>query len=193
MSRSVLLAPVMAALLALAVPAVGAQEPSSPAKKALVAKILTAQQPAVETMARQLVERPAAQLLQQAAGYVQTRVPQEERAAVARDLQEEARKYVDSTYPFVRERALKIAPTTVGPIMEQKMTEAELKEVLAIFESAAWRKFQGLGGEMQQALGQQLVADVKPQVETNMRALDQAVAKRLGIQPGAASAAGTGK
>jgi len=183
----------MAALLAFVAAPVVAQETSTPAKKALVTKILTAQQPAVEALARQLVERPAAQLLQQAAGFIQSRVPQEERAAVARDLQEEARKYVDSTYPLVREKALKIAPTAVGPIMEQKMTEAELKEVLAIFESPAWRKFQGLGGEMQQALGQQLVTDVKPQVEANVRALDQAMAKRLGIQPGAASGAGTGK
>jgi hypothetical protein len=38
---------------------------------------------------------------------------------------------------------------------------------------------------MQKALGEKLVADVKPQVEANLRTLDQAMAKRLGITPAA--------
>jgi hypothetical protein len=174
----------LAAALALA-PCAQAQTSSSPAKKDLVAKILQAQQPGIDQLARQLVEQPAMQLLQRAGAAVQQRVEADKREAMARDLQADARKFVDDTYPIVRQRAQALAPTTIGPLLEEKMTEAELKEVHGILQSPAWRKFQGLAPEMQKALGEKLVADVKPQVEANLRTLDQAMAKRLGITPAA--------
>lgn len=180
---------VLATALALGAGAAHAQAASSPAKKELVAKILAAQQGAVESLARQIVERPALQLLQRAGSVVQARVAADQREAVARELQDDARKYVDETLPFVRERALKLAPTTIGPVMESKMTEDELRQVLAVFESAAWRKYQGLGGEMQQALGQALVGEVREHLETRVRALDQTMARRVGIDTGAAGGA----
>lgn len=182
----------LAAALALA-PCAQAQTPSSAAKKDLVAKILQAQQPGIDQMARQLVEQPAMQLLQRAGAAVQQRVEPDKREAMGRDLQADARKFVDDTYPIVRQRAQALAPGTIGPLLEERMTEAELKEVHGILQSPAWRKFQGLAPDMQKALGEKLVADVKPQVETNLRALDQTMAKRLGITPPANPAPAPGK
>lgn len=168
-----------------------AQTASTPAKKELIAKILQAQQGGIDQLARQLVEQPAVQLLQRAGAIVQNRVPAEQRQAMANELQGDVRKYVEETFPIVRGRAQALAPTTIGPLLEEKMSEAELKEVLGVFESAAWRKFQTLAPDMQKALGEKLVADVKPQVETRLKALDQAMGKRLGLPaPGAASAPG---
>jgi hypothetical protein len=47
---------------------------------------------------------------------------------------------------------------------------------------------------MQKALGEKLVADVKPQMETRLKALDQTMAKRLGLKaPTSASGAANGK
>ena len=187
MMKSILLA----AALALAIPA-QAQSASTPAKKELVAKILKAQEPAVEALARSLVEAPAAQLLQRAGQYIQARVPADKREATAREVQAEARKYIDETVPLVREKALKLAPTTIGVMLDERLTEDELREILKIFESPTWRKFQGMALDMQKALGEKLVAESKDQVEPRVRALDQAMAKRLGLPP-AASAPGTGK
>ena len=171
-----------------------AQTASTPAKKELVTQILKVQQPQVENLARQLVSQPAAQLLQRAGQFVQQRVPAEQREAKFRELQDDAKKYVDETYPLVRERALKLAPTTIGPLLEEKMTEDELRQVLKVLQSAAWTKYQSLGGDMQKALGELLVADVKEQVEPRVRALDQIMAGRLGITPPpSASAPATGK
>lgn len=169
-----------------------AQTASSPAKKELVAKILQAQQPGIDQLARQIVEQPALQLLQRAGSMVQTRVAADQREAVAKDLQADARKFVEETFPIVRQRATAMAPSTIGTLIEEKMTEAELREVLGILESPAWRKFQTLSPDMQRALGEKLVADVKPQVETRLKAMDQAMAKRLGIT-GPASAPAAGK
>jgi uncharacterized protein len=174
--------------LALAVSA-AAHAQSTPAKKDLVAKILQAQQSGVDQLARQIVEQPAVQMLQAAGRAVQQRVPAEQREAMAKELQGDVRKFVDETVPVVRQKATALAPSTIGPMLDEKLTEAELKEVLGVFNSAAWRKYQGLAPEMQRALGEKLVAEVKPEVEARMKALDATMAKRLGITPGAAASA----
>jgi len=169
---------------------------ASPAKKALVAKLLKLQQPGIESMARQLVEQPALQLLQRADVVLQ-RVPQDRREQLAKDIQADARRYIDETTPIARERAIAIAPQTIGPILESRLSEDELKQVIAVLESPANRKFQSLFGEMQRALGERLVADTRSSVEPKVRQLEQSVAGRfdaLAAAPaGAASAASAAK
>ena len=184
---------VLAAALALTVHA-QAQTASTPAKKELIAKILKAQQPGIENMARQLVEQPAMNLLQRAGMYIQARIPADKREAAVTDLQAQTRKYVDDTVPLVREKAIQLAPTTIGAVLDEKLNEEELREVLAVFESPTWRKFEALAPDMQKALGDKLVADSKDQVEPKLRALDAAFGKRLGVTaPAAASGASRGK
>jgi hypothetical protein len=158
-----------------------AQTPSSPAKKELVARILKLQQPSIEALARNLVEQPAADMLDRAGAALPQRVPEAKRETVAKDIQADARKYVDDTVPMVRDRALKLAPTTVGSLLEEKFTEDELKQIATIMESPVFAKFQSLGGEMQKALIEKLVADTRGQVEPKVRALEDSIAKRLGL------------
>jgi hypothetical protein len=166
----------------------------SPQKQQLVDQILQAQQQGVDQVARQLVEQPAVQLLQRAGMLVQRNVAADQQQAMAQALQGDVRKYAEETFPIVRDRARTLAPQTIGPLLAEKLTEAELQEVLAVFRSEAWRKFQGLAPDMQKALGERLVADVKPQVEPRLKALDQTMAKRLGLVPPAgASAPATGR
>ncbi|EGJ11945.1 MULTISPECIES: hypothetical protein [Rubrivivax] len=170
-------------------PAASATAPSSPAKKALVAKILQIQQPAIENMARQLAEQPALAMMQQAAMALQ-RLPAEQRTALAQGLQADAKKYADEAAPIVRDRAVKLAPSTVGAILEQRFSEEELKQLVTILESPVNRKFQSMNGDMQRALGEKLVAETKPLVEPKVRALEQAVRKRFeAITPAAAASA----
>lgn len=85
-----------------------------------------------------------------------------------------------------------MAASTVGELLEQRLTQAELRDVLAVYESPSWQKYQSLAPEMERALGERLVQDVKAQVEPKVRALDQALIKRLGVTV-PASAAGTGR
>jgi hypothetical protein len=177
-------------------PAAPAALPTSPAKKALVAKIISLQQPGIEALARQMVEQPAAQLLQQAGPALQQRVAADQREAVGREIQADVRKFVDEAAPLARERAVKLAPSTIGTVLEERMTEDELKQVIAILESPANKKFQALAGDMQRALAEKLVAETRPLIQPKLQALEQSVAKRLGITPppaGAAPAPAAGK
>ncbi len=159
--------------------AAGVQAQTASTKKDLVAKVLLLQQPAIEQAAQALAERPALQMLQQAGMALQSQVPADKREAVAKEIQAEAKKYADEAVPMVRERAVKLAPSTVGALLEEKFSEDELKQLIAIIESPVNRKFLQLGGEMQNALIDKLVAETQSAVEPKVKALEQAIGKRL--------------
>lgn len=188
-------------ILAIALACAGAQAQqapaaaSSPAKKELVARILKIQQPAIESMARGLVQEPLGPLLESADMALQQKVPADKREAVARSIQADAKKYVDETVPLVRDRALKLAPTAIGPMLEEKFTEDELKQVVQMLESPVLAKFQAAGGDIQRTLIEKVVADTRGQVEQKFRSLEDGIAKKLGVTTsgsgaGAAPAAG---
>lgn len=160
-----------------------AQAESSAAKKELVAKVLLLQQPGIETAARALAERPAAIMVQQAGIALQAKVTLDKREAVAKEMQADLKKYLDEAVPLVTERAIKLAPTTVGAVIDEKFTEQELKDLIAIIESPVNRKFVALGGDMQKSLIEKLVADTQDVINPKVKALELALSKRLGITP----------
>lgn len=154
---------------------------ASPAKKELVGRILKQQQAGIESMARGLVEQPAAELLGNAGNALPARVAKDKQDAVAKEIQADVRKYLDEAVPIVQARAVKLAPTTIGTLLEQKFSEDELKQVVAIIESPVYAKFQGLGDDMQKSLVEKLVSDTRSTIEPKVRTLEQTVAKRLGV------------
>jgi hypothetical protein len=162
---------------------------SSPAKKELVQRLLTLQQPGIEAAARGMVERPAALMLQEAGRVLQTQVPADKREAIGKTIEADAKRYVDEAFPPVRERALKLAPTTVGVALEEKFTEDELKQLLAWFESPVNKKFQQVSGEMQNNFMQKLGAEARPLIEPKLQTLEQRVRAALGVPAAAAAPA----
>jgi hypothetical protein len=158
--------------------------PISAAKKELIAKVLTLQQPVYENMAREIVMRPAVQLGQQAGRALQN-VPAEKRETTGKGIDTDIRKFIDESTPLLRDRAIKAAPTTVGPILEEKMSEDELKQLVAWLDSPAAKKYQQLGGEMQQAMLQKLMSEAGPLLTPKLQALETKVAGSLGISASA--------
>jgi uncharacterized protein len=188
---------ILAAALTVAATSALAQAAAPSGKKELALKIVALQQPAIEGMARQLVEMPAAQLLQQAGPAVQQRIAADKREGVWQDIQGDARRYVEEAMPIVRDRAMKLAPQTIAPLLEEKLTEDELRQVLQVMQqmdSPAYRKYNTLGGDMQKVLGEKLIAETRGQVEPKMQTLQASVSKRLGVAPkpagGASGASG---
>ncbi len=184
-----------AASLACAQTATTAAAPAtsaSPAKKELVQKLLTLQQSGFEGLARSLAEQSIAQLAQQAGAVLQSRVAPEQREALAKDVQAEFVKYGDDVGPLLRDRVLKLAPGVVGPVLEEKLSEDELKQVIAALESPGFRKYMQLTPELQRALGQKLVADTQTQVEPKLKALEQSVTKKFSAAGAGATAPAAG-
>lgn len=165
--------------------AAGAQ--TTPAKKELVAKVLQLQQPAIENVARVLAEQPAAILMQRAGTVMQTRIPPDKREPIVKDIQADVKKYGDEVLPMMLDRAVKLAPSTIGVMLEERFTEDELKQLVAIIESPVNRKYQQMGGELQKSLSDKLVADTKGTMEPKIKALEQSIGSRLGLPPAPAA------
>ncbi len=160
-----------------------AATPSSPAKKELVARLLTVQQPGIEALARNLAQEPVGMLMQQIGPALQTRVPADKREAVGKEIQGDLKKYVDEAVPMMRERAVKLAPTTIGAMLEEKFTEDELKQLLTFLESPVNKKFVQNSAEMQRALVEKLMPEMRSALEPKFKALEISVAKRMGLNP----------
>lgn len=176
----------LVALLLLA--CVGAHAQTSPAKQALVDKILTLQRPAIEQTAQALAERPALQMMQQARATLQTRVAPEKREGIAKEIQVDLKKYADDVVPMMQQQAVKVAPATVGVMLAERFTEDELRQLIVIIESPVNRKFLQMGGELQKALADKLVADMQVAVDPKVKALAAAIDKHLDVSAPAASA-----
>lgn len=163
--------------------------PASPAKKELAAKLVVLQQSNMDQLSRNLAEQPARQLLSAAEPILRNQVPADKREAVAKQLQDDARKYVDEVTPIVRKRAMELAKSQMQPAFEEKYSEEELRQLVNFFESPVFKKLQQTQPQMDQALGRALVDSVKDTIEPKARALQATMAKTLGVQPPPATGA----
>lgn len=152
---------------------------SSTAKKELVNKLLTLQRGVVETLAESLVQQQASQLLQQADIALQTRVPADKRAEVGKGIMADVRKFLEETTPIVKSKAIQAAPLTIGTMLEEKFSEDELKQLIAVLESPVNRRLNEMGPEMQRALSDKLLAESRPEIEPKIRQLQSHLTKRF--------------
>jgi hypothetical protein len=166
----------------------GAQGTAPSAKKDQVQKILQLQQSGIESVGVGLATQTATQVLQ-VASQAMGRVPADKREAVGAELQAEVRKFYDDVSPVLRASAVKLAPSTIGVVLEEKFSEDELKVLINWLESPVSRKYQQVTAELQQSLGQKLVAETRPQIEPKLKALEQVMGAKLAAAVGAAPAA----
>jgi uncharacterized protein len=160
-------------------------------KKELVQKLLQLQQPGLESMARDIASRPVMQMMPAAGNVLQTQVPPDKREAVGKSIEADMKKYVDEATPVLRDRAIKLAPSTYGVALEEKFSEDELKQLIAWFDSPVNRKFQQLGPEMQNGFVQKLVAETSPLLDPKLQAMQQKVRVSLGLSPQGSPASGS--
>lgn len=163
-------------------------------KKELVAKLLQLQQGGIENIGRALAGQTSQRALQ-AAGQAIPRLAADKREAAAKDVQADVKKFFDDVEPLLRKRAIDLAPTTLGPVYEERFNEDELKQIIAWLEAPVSRKFQQVEGELGNALAQKVVSETRPAVEARLKALEASLAKRLGVPvaPGAAGASSSPK
>ena len=162
--------------------------PSSPAKKALVQKLLTLQSSDFEDLARNIVGQSLAQMVPAVRQALLQQVPADKREATGKTIEGDIKMYVDESVPLIRDRAIKLAPSTIGVTIDEKFTEDELKQVIAWLESPLNKKYQQLGPEFRGNFTQKLMVEVRPLVEPKYQALEQKVRATLGVPaPGSAA------
>jgi hypothetical protein len=152
--------------------------PVSPAKRELITRVLKLHEPGFENLGRTLAEQSVQQLVV-AVRAALGRVPQDRRETLAREFEADVRRYLEDVVPLLRDRAVALAPATMGTLLEQRFSEEELRQLVAILESPVARKYQGASGEWQRALGGRLVAETKGTVEPKLQGLEKSVTDRL--------------
>jgi hypothetical protein len=153
-------------------------------KKDLVQKVLSLQQGGLDDLARNIAEQPARQLAGSVRQIMAQAVPEDKREATAKQIDAEIKKYIDSATPVFRAAATKMAPTVVGPILEEKFSEDELKQLVGILESPVLKKYQTMMPEATQGLLEKVVTEAKPQVTPKLQQLETSVRKILDAATG---------
>lgn len=107
------------------------------AKRPLIDKILTLWHP--ETVALVMVQRPAADALQQSRIAMQGRVSADRQEATLKEIAGDAQRYVDEVTPLAQAAATRQLPGTVGVMLAENFSVDELRQLIAMLESRSRR------------------------------------------------------
>ncbi|MBW8844337.1 MAG: DUF2059 domain-containing protein [Burkholderiales bacterium] len=178
----------VALALSLALAAGAAAADPSPAKKALIDKIVKLQQQGLaEGLANNIVQGPLPQLMQAGRTALQ-QLPAEKREATAKAMDAELKKFVEENVAYVRDKASQAVPATASALLDERFNEDELKQIVAWAESPVSQKFGLASVELQKAVAQKVMTEAAPTLEARLKTLQATLAKQLGIQPAPAAA-----
>lgn len=164
-------------ILSLAGAVHAAQPTIAPAKKELIEKLV--QIMSVDNMGVAMLQEPVASALGQARVTMQSRIPAERHEATMRDIAVETKKFMDEATPIVKNSAQKLIPTTIVPLLSEKFTEDELRQIIAMMESPVKQKFEALIPDMKKSLGEKIAADTGPAINPKIQELTQRIGTRL--------------
>jgi hypothetical protein len=128
-------------------------------------------------------------MMQQAGMALQQRVPPTARGGGKPTSRPTCASTPRKWVPVAREKATKLAPAAPGRDPGREVHRGRAEAAGRHLESPVNRKYQALGGEMQKALAEKLVAEMRPTIEPKL----QATAARwsaVGLAPAAPTASG---
>jgi hypothetical protein len=176
--------------LALALAAGTSMAQPSPAKKALIDKIVSLQQQGLaDGLSANIVQAPLGQLMQAGRAALQ-QVPAEKREATAKAMEADVKKFVEENVPYLKDKISKAVPSTASALLDERFNEDELKQIIAWAESPVSQKFGMASVELQKAVAQKVMTEAGPTLEGRLKTLQANLAKQLGLPaPGTAPAA----
>jgi hypothetical protein len=148
-----------------------------PAKQALVQRVLDKM--GLESVGLQMLQTPVADMLRQSRVVVQSRVPADRQDALMKDITAEATKFVEQEAPALRTSTHAIVQTSVAPLLAQKFSEDELKQLAGILESPVLAKFETIVPEMKRAVGENVARAQGAQIQPKMTELQNRVGLKL--------------
>jgi uncharacterized protein len=169
-----------AALLAASIVASNSYAQGADEKKALAERIVKAQQAAeLDRMASSLAQQSVSRLVQEAGAVLERQVPQANREAAGKQLNEALEAYVKDASSTIKTKAPASLNAALVPIYSEKFSADELKQLATFFESDASRKYQQATPELGQAMFKSIVKDTEGQINPKMQALAKKVEEIL--------------
>ena len=163
------------------------------AKRALAVKLAQMQQKADgPALAEQLTASAVQPLLVGWSQRLDESVPPARQKDVRDKLDVELKKFAESTEKAVEGQVAKAAEAALVPIFMEKLTEDDMKTIIAYMESPVSAKFQALGPEASNAWAKRVVDATKSQVESSAKSFDAAASRIVGSAGGSAGGASSG-
>jgi len=153
------------------------QNSVTPAKEQLIKHILELWH--VDNVGIVMLQKPVAESLRQSRSLLQGRVSPEKQEAAMKDINQDAVKFMEDVTPLVRASAQKLIPSTVAPLLAEKFSEEELRQIIAILESPVKAKFEALIPEMEKSLGEKIAVDTGAAVNPKLTELTQQIGIRM--------------
>lgn len=154
-----------------------AQSTANDEKLKLVQKVLTLWH--LEDTAVVMVQRPAADAMNQARIALQGRVSSAKQEATLREIAPDLQKYIDEATPIAREAASRVKAPIVTPLLMQHFSEDELRQLIALLESPVKKKFEQLLPQFERAFGEKIAAESRAAIDPKLQAMTQAVGLKL--------------
>lgn len=151
-------------------------------KQALAARLVQLQvQMDGEALTEQLAVTAIGPLVAKWSQRVQESVPADKQQDVTRRLDAELEKLGDGTEQAIRSQLQAAAEAALVPLYMQRLSEDEMKAVIAYLESPASEKFQSLSVETTEAWAQKIVSSTEAQVKTKVDAFEAAAIGIVGV------------
>lgn len=149
----------------------------APEKQALVQRVLDKMP--MDNVGLNMLQAPVAESLRQARAVLQGRVAPEKQEAALKDIGAEATKFLEQEAPVVRRSTKAVVASTIAPLLAQRFSEDELKQLVALLESPVKAKFEALMPEIQKTLGENVAKANQAEVNAKLTDLQQRIGLRL--------------
>lgn len=110
---------------------------------------------------------------------LQKEVPAERQEQVSEQLDVELQKFADKAHALIESRSAQAAQAALVPVFMDKLSEDEMKTIIAWMESPASAKLQQLGAEAGDAWMKNLVEATRASIEQNVKDFDAAAERIL--------------
>lgn len=148
-------------------------------KQALVQRVLDKM--ALDAVGMQMMQAPVADMLRQAKVVVSSRVPAERQDATMKDITGDANQFMAEEGPVLLKSTHAIVEQDVAPVLAQKFSVDELKQLAAILESPVLAKFEAAVPELKRTVGENLAKANAARIQPKMTALQNKVGERLRV------------
>ncbi|HON30180.1 MAG TPA: DUF2059 domain-containing protein [Ottowia sp.] len=114
-------------------------------------------------------------------------VPPARQKDVRDKLDAELKKFADNTHKAVEAQVGKSAEAALVPIFMEKLSEDEMKTIIAYMESPASAKLQALGADATDAWAKRIIEATRSQVEAGAKTFESAANRIVGAAGGSGS------
>ena len=120
-------------------------------------------------------------------------VPPARQKEVRDKLDVELKKFAENTHKTIEAQVGKAAESALVPVFMEKLTEDELKTIIAYMESPVSAKFQALGSDAANAWAKKVIDATRSTVESGVKTFDTAANRIVGAPASSGAASGAKK